>query len=199
VGKCAKIGKQLGFEGRAFKKASIFGGSLLKGNAREKRPLDSKLPIHLVLRADVKGNLSMRHPRSYARVNRIIENAAKKYGVRLYQYANVGNHLHLLLRVPNLHLWGSFIREVTGRIAQQVQDLKGPQKGEKVWLFKPYTRVVHGWGAAFRSAKRYVLFNEWEGAGHISRRDYRSLRELELEWSDRSENSPIDRRGEGYV
>lgn len=178
------MARQFKFTGTEFKSTDCFGGSLLKGNARNRRPLDTKLPLHLVLRADVAKNLSMRSPHSFNEVNQIVTDAVRKYGLTLYQYANVGNHLHLLLRVPNRYLWARFIRELTGRIAQRVQGLRGPAKGSGFWLFKPYTRVIKGWGRAFKSVKDYVLFNQWEGDGHISRRDYRSLKELRLQWAD---------------
>lgn len=178
------MSKQFKFQGKDFKSVECFGGAVLKGNARSRRPLDTKLPLHLVLRADIQKSLSMRNPRSFAVVNRLVSGLCAKYGIRLYQYANVGNHLHLLLRVPNRRLWARFIRELTGRIAQVVQGLRGRQKGTQFWLFKPFTRVIKGWGRAFKSIKDYVMYNDWEGDGNISRRDGLSLRELRKIWDD---------------
>src|SRR5256885_229385 len=97
----AKKKAQLEFEG--FKKPNpAFGGSLLKGNPKTKRPLASKLPIHLTLRARQGG---MRNQERFTSVNRLVDQVASKYGVRIYEYANVGNHLHMVIKLTRIYLW----------------------------------------------------------------------------------------------
>src|SRR4051794_40926934 len=92
-----------------------FGGQLLKGNPKGKRPLSTKLPIHLVLRSDyAKGRLHFRHPLNFRDVNLVVYAIAKKYGIKIYEYANVGNHLHILMKLGNRRLWNRFIRELCG-------------------------------------------------------------------------------------
>src|SRR5690349_18553889 len=127
---------QLGFDGAGFRKKLSFGGSLLKGNARERRPIDTKMPLHLVLRAQVDKGRSMLSPHCFNAIYETIKRTSKKYGITIYDHANVGNHLHLLIRVTNRHVWGGFIRELTGRIAQITQGLKGREKGRKFWIHK---------------------------------------------------------------
>ena len=77
--------KQLEFDELRRPKDS-FGGSLLKGNAKSKRPLDSKLPILLTLRAAKRG---MRLPKAFGKVDAALNRCAAKYGVKIYEYANV--------------------------------------------------------------------------------------------------------------
>ena len=114
----AKRSRQQEFQDKAFKKPDpCFGGSLLKGNPKGKRPLDSKLPIHLTLRATMSV-LKLRT--TYGKVNRIVYDSAKRHGVQIYKYANVGNHLHILIKIPRIGRWAAFIRELTGRIAQEI-------------------------------------------------------------------------------
>lgn len=165
-----KRGSQLKFEG--FKRAKdCFGGGLLKNShAKTARPLSSKLPIHVVLRSVRCGDdYSMKHPRSFDKVNSCVRLTARKHGVRIYEYANVGNHLHLLLKLRSVHGWKAFIRELTSRISQLVQNRRPHQKHFKFWAQRPFTRIVRGWKRAYREAKDYVLLNELEGAGLISR------------------------------
>lgn len=116
-----KRSKQLEFVGAGLKKPDVrFGGSLLgKSNPKRKRSLDSKRPIHLVLRANQSG---MRSPRTHVGVNRLMTSTAQKYGVTIYEYANVGNHLHAVIRLKRLDRWAAFIRELTGRIAWYVKE-----------------------------------------------------------------------------
>jgi hypothetical protein len=89
--------------------------------------------------------------------------------VRLYEYANVGNHLHLLIKLRNRPSWAAFIREVTGRIAQ----LTGTK-----WLHRPFTRIVRGWRKAYRNARRYVLLNFYEAEGSLAENEELELREM---------------------
>ena len=169
--------KQYEFRGKGIDKTKDwFGGSLLKGNPKSNRPLSSKLPLHIVLRTHTKN--SMRKPKAFGVVHTLLYSVAKKHGVKIYEYANVGNHLHLLVRIPHVRLWAAFIRELTGRLSQQMQGLKGPQKGEKYWAYRPFTRVVRGWRKAYQIAKDYVILNQLEGDGIIKRSEVKRLADL---------------------
>ena len=165
--------KQLSFLGVGFDKPRAeFGGELLKNsNAKCKRPLDSKLPLHLVLRSTKS---LMRLPKNLIFVDQTVHDVCRQHGVRLYEYANVGNHLHLLIKIPNRAAWAAFIRELTGRIAYKLR-LK--------WDKLPFTRIVSGWRKAYRAAKDYVTINRMEVLGLATRAQIRFLRETEKYWS----------------
>lgn len=171
--------QQLEFGGQGFfKPRDCFGGGLLKNsNAKTKRPLDSKLPIHLSLRTSW-GRLRL--PKTFAKVNQAVADISRKHGVRIYKYANVGNHLHLLIKVPRLSSWAAFIRELSGRVAQIAQGITGPEKGRKFWAQRPFTRIVRGWREAFQTIKQYIVLNELETNGFISRKETKTLKDLRL-------------------
>ncbi|MFZ4404442.1 MAG: hypothetical protein ACOYOK_10105, partial [Pseudobdellovibrionaceae bacterium] len=92
--------QQLSFDSYLTKPLKEFGGSLLKkSNAKVARPISTKHAMHIVLRSDrAKGASSMLAAKNSKKIQRIIWNQAQRCGVRIYEYANVGNHLHLLLR-----------------------------------------------------------------------------------------------------
>ena len=167
--------RQFQFEGSEFIiPNSSFGGSMLKNsNAKVGRPLDSKLPIHLSLRAHKS---VMRLPKTINLVDDQVERTCKKHGVRLYKYATVGNHLHMVIKIPQRRRWNAFIRELSGRVAQLVRE-KLSLDGE-FWTQRPFTRLVAGWGKAFQMAKDYVYLNWCEGEGHIKRDQTRNVKEL---------------------
>ena len=170
--------KQLEFKG--FKRTKdVFGGSLLKGNPKTKRPLDSKLPTLLTLRGIQSG---MRNPKTYGKVDHIVYKTAEKYGIRIYQYANVGNHLHILIKVSKLKLWPAFIRELTGRIGSLLKTTLNLAK--KFWKYRPHTRIVRGWQKAYKTAKLYVHMNFLEAEGHINRTETKTLRDLRAIFTD---------------
>lgn len=165
---------QLDFGGSAFIKPNAeFGGNLLKGNPKGRRPLSSKLPVHVTLRAT---RSILRLPKTHGLVNRELNRAAKRYGIRIYRWANVGNHIHLLIRIGKISNWTPFIRHLTGRIAQGSRQL-----GVKIgtfWAYRPHTRILAGWGRAFRVVSDYVRLNQLEGDGMIKRQEMATTKDL---------------------
>ncbi len=183
-----RSGYQYKFGGSGLEKPSdCFGGSLLRGNPKTKRPLASKLPIHLALRSHKS---VLRLPKTFAHVDAITIATARRHGVRIYKAANVGNHIHLLIKLRNIESWAAFIRELTGRIAQEVLgrlpsgDSGDPSEKRAFWRFRPFTRIVRGWQKAFRSAKQYIELNRLEAEGFISRKETKTLKDLRLIWAD---------------
>ncbi len=187
MGKRAKREKQLSFEDLVEKPSKnappkgCFGGKYLgDSHAKTKRSLESKLPIHLTLKS-YKG--LMRTPKAFKVVNETVKKIAKKHGVKIYKYANVGNHLHLVIKIHSLRSWKAFIRELTGTIARAIHRIfdgvSGPKKAkEKFWSQKPYTRIVQGWRRPFEIAKDYVTLNLLEAEGMISRKETKTLADL---------------------
>jgi hypothetical protein len=173
--------KQYAFRGKGLEKPrDWFGGSTIgnskKTNPKTARPLSSKLPLHLVLRTDSKN--SMKKPKAFGLVHRILIRTMKKHGVTLYDYSNVGSHLHVLLKIPHVNRWPAFIRELTGRLSQEMQGLKGQAKGVKYWANRPYTRIVQGWKKAFKIVKEYIHLNDLEAEGFISRKQMKRVADL---------------------
>ena len=172
----ANRAKQFEFNDPLFKKpGDIFGGSHLKSHPKVKRPIASKLPLHLVLRANQS---SFRLPATYKIVNQTVREIAKKHGVRIYKYSNNGNHLHVLLKLSRIHRWSPFIRELTSQIVQKLCELGVTFKVEKLWMGRPFTRIVRGWKKAFKTVKEYLYLNELEAEGRISRNEIRNLKDL---------------------
>jgi REP element-mobilizing transposase RayT len=164
--------KQLSFLGSGFKKPSAsFGGALLKNShAKCRRPIETKLPLHLVLKSDKS---LMRLPKNFGFVDRTVMDACKKHGIRIYEYANAGNHLHILIRVTNRRLWAAFIRELTGRIAYRLKFK---------WEQRPFTRIVGGWRKAFQGMKQYIEYNGMEASGYATREQVRFIRDFKEFW-----------------
>lgn len=152
------------------------GGALRKGKRKLARAIDPKQLIHTVLRStQACGSWSMLSPRLQPHVDQATRRIAAKHGVRLYHYANVGNHLHLLVKTPTRTAFKNFLRELTGVIAVIVT---GAKKGNSLakreglrgfWDFLPYTRLV-SWGRDFENLRLYFVKNLFEAAGLLTRR-----------------------------
>jgi hypothetical protein len=156
-----------------------YGGDLLnkrKGRSHG-RPLDTKNTMHLVLRSSkAKGKQSFYRLENARKVWGIVDRFSKKYGIRVLSFANVGNHLHLQIKLANRFTYRPFIRAVTAAIAMAITgrnrwNKEGPK--EKFWDLRPFTRVVVGW-RAFLNLQDYIAINRAEGFG-FSRDEARDI------------------------
>jgi REP element-mobilizing transposase RayT len=145
----------------------IFGGSLLKGsNPKEKRPVSTKHPMHIVLRSShTKGGRSFLSQRNSKVIDRIIKNHARRWGLRLYRYENVGNHIHLLVKTSHRAYLKGFLRSITGLIARHMMGAeRGSGKAIKFWCARPFSRIVT-WGRDYKSVLSYFEKNQLQALG----------------------------------
>lgn len=105
-----------------FKKESLsYGGDLQtkrKGRAYA-RPLSTKHSMHLTLRSTkAKGKMSfLRYKKD---IQDILKKFAVKNNIQLVSSANVGNHLHLQIKLSRRESYKPFIRAITSAIAMKV-------------------------------------------------------------------------------
>ncbi len=184
---------QSSLPGFSFSKKLSFGGSQHKSNPKTARPLSTKEAIHVVMRSTrATGQRSfLLHAKS---IERILKKQAKACGVNLYDLANAGNHLHMVIRVPSRRLYMRFMRSSSGLIARVVlgkergraqgttnesvsnEVPKPPEfsrtKKIKFWDARPFTRIV-AWGKAYKTLKNYLKLNRVETLGieRLSARD----------------------------
>jgi len=158
---------------QTFKQLALFrapdlfhGSSLRQGKRKIARPLDPKRPIHLVLKSSqARGPLSLLQPRRAKRIQQLVEETAKRHQIKIYQFTNVGNHLHLLVKTKNRLHFQNFLRIIAGKIAILVTQAKKGQKKGRFWDGLSFTRVVN-WGKDFTKLSRYFIKNELESFGY---------------------------------
>jgi REP element-mobilizing transposase RayT len=149
-----------------------FGGTpRTTRKSRGKRPLSAKQTIHLTLRSTkAKGPLSLRRKRHA--IEDAVRRQAAQARIKLLRLANVGNHLHLHIKLPNdvLHRdeYRRFIRAITGLIARLALNAErgAPRlaRGERFWDLRPYTRVLSSWREHLWLVD-YININQLEGMG----------------------------------
>ena len=167
-----RVKKESFFPGLNFKTVAVsHGGELGKGKRKEQRPFDPKQALHVVLRSSLaRGERSMLHPNHCDHIHSLTLRLAKRWGVRLYRYANVGNHIHLLLKAPSRAVWQRFLRELAGGIpiivtgARKGDALPKNESGRGFWDHVAFTRIVH-FGRDFQNMGRYLIKNIFESAG----------------------------------
>ena len=138
----------------------MFGGSLQKSHPKVKRPLTKKQTIHLVLKSEyAMGARSMLQKRNSDYIGKLIRDKAKRCCIRIYHFVNVGNHLHLVIKLDDLNGFAPFIRSITGLIARHVlKAQRGAAQGLKFWIARPFTRII-AWGRDYKHIKNYMTKN----------------------------------------
>ncbi|MBI2606647.1 MAG: transposase [Deltaproteobacteria bacterium] len=161
-----------------------------RGRRKTFRPLDTKRPVHIVMRSSrARGSwslLSLAHKKS---IDSIVYKFAHRFRVRVMHFENVGNHVHLLVRASRRGDFQSFMRTVPAQIATRVT---GAKKGKavaprtegvnlagrnaagehghasdvkrKFWDSLAYSRVVN-WGKDLLGLHHYFTKNAFEGEG----------------------------------
>ncbi len=162
--------KQQSFE-NLKKGLKAYGGKLRnKACNRHERPLVFRSgSMHISLKSTkAMGRYSFQDSRNRARVKRFIEEFSTKKGVLILSMANVGNHLHLHVKLHNRDLYIAWIRGLTSGLAMMVMGLQGlknlRKKKLKFWDQRPFSRVIENF-KHFLTAKKYLEINQLEGLG----------------------------------
>ena len=141
------------------------GGEIRKGRRKLARPVDPKRPLHVVLRSEkAKGEHSLLYGETPAFIQALLKQLSRRHRVKVYEFANSGNHLHLLVKGETRKGIQNFLRVLAGKVAQCATGAKKGACFGKFWGALAYSRVVE-WGRAFTEAKYYVLRNELETLG----------------------------------
>jgi len=125
----------------------------------------------------------MLRPQHCNHIQALLHRLKKRWGVSVYRYANVGNHLHLLIRCRSRRAWQGFIRELSGGVAMIVTGAKkgnalkrsivpgtsvsNANAGKSIrgfWDHLVFTRIV-SFGRDFNGVAQYVCTNLWEELG----------------------------------
>lgn len=142
-----------------------FGGGRFKSyNPNVARPIAAKTPIHVVMRSPMaKGHLSLLF--FDKEIRGILNKHSKRQGIKIYDMANAGNHIHFICYLPRTDSWRIFIRSIAGLIARLVLGVeRGRGIGAKFWEGRPWTRILM-WGRGYKAAKKYLGLNKIEALG----------------------------------
>jgi hypothetical protein len=138
------------------------GGALARGRRKLERPVSTRRPMHVVLASErARGPWSLRrHERAVLGALRAM---AHRFRVRVYDFANVGSHLHLLIRVRRRDVFQGFLRSFAGIVARRVTGARRGRPCGRFFTCLAWSRVV-SWGRDYLLGMRhYVLRNRIEG------------------------------------
>ncbi len=147
------------------------GGTTGIGRRKLERPLGKRNWLHLVLKSDkAVGKLSFLGAKNKIIVEKIIMDKARKFGVIIADIANVGNHIHLKVRITTRELFQKFLKSVTALIARKVTGAKKGRPFGKFWQGLAYTRVLKSYLEEL-NLKGYFTANRSEAAHGPEARD----------------------------
>jgi REP element-mobilizing transposase RayT len=129
---------------------SEFGGTLLAGKRKSRRPFSSRNAMKLVLRADIKESGSLLKHR--LKIESELNKLAEKFGIKIYEKALVSNHIHMTAHFFSRGSYNKFIRAFTGTASKSLR-IK--------WPLRPWTRIL-SWGRALKTAIQYTKQNHLE-------------------------------------
>ena len=111
--------------------------------AKVERPLSNKKWIHLTLKSHkAKGELSFLHSKNRAKVEKILNEKARKFHVVISELVNMGNHFHIKLKISSRESFQHFLRAVTTLIARTITGARKGQPFGRFWQGLAYTRVL---------------------------------------------------------
>jgi len=147
---------------RAELQRTEHGGDFRQGRRKLERPVSVRRPMHVVLRSErARGGWSMK--KHQAKIREALRACVLRSGVRVYDFANVGSHLHLLVRARRRDAFQRFLRTFAGIVARIVTGARRgkPLRAGPFWSALAWSRVV-AWGRDFWGVRHYVFRNRIE-------------------------------------
>jgi REP element-mobilizing transposase RayT len=137
------------------------GGAVRRGRRKLERPVSTRRPMHVVLSSErARGAWSLRrHERT---VRDALRKMAHRFGVLVYDFANVGSHLHLLVRVRRRDAFQAFLRAFAGIVARRVTGARRGRPSGRFFSGLAWSRVV-AWGRDYLGVRHYVFRNQIGG------------------------------------
>jgi REP element-mobilizing transposase RayT len=160
--------------GLEWKKGEAFGGGRSHQNhPKQPRPFHSKADLHIVMRSEhATGKKSfLAHAK---RVREITNSLAKRSFIELKDFANSGNHLHLIVRARSKPALTTFLKGLSGVLCRLVTGIQRGRAGEKralgysFWDGRPFSRILTTM-EIFRAVKNYLELNRFEISAGLPR------------------------------
>jgi hypothetical protein len=147
------------------------GGAPTKGKRKLERPLSTKKWIHLILRSDrAKGPMSFLVPKNKLFIQQTLKAKAKKFGVTIGDLANVGNHLHIKIKITSRGMFQKFLKSITTLIARKLTGARRGKPFGRFWLGLAYTRVLMSYTEEL-NLQGYFIANRLEGGNSREARE----------------------------
>ena len=106
---------------------------------------------------------------------------AEKHFVRIQDFVNAGNHLHLMVRARNRPTFQAFLRSVTAMIARAVTGARRGRPFGKFWDGLAFTRALTS-SREERILRDYITANAFEAEFGVMMREEHLMRQAHQPW-----------------
>jgi hypothetical protein len=125
------------------------GGISRTGQRKTSRPLEPTLPLYVVLRSSrARGKWSLARPPIRVAVKDTLRALSARHGIKVFEFSNGGDQVHLLLRAQSRASFQAFLRSFAGLVARQVTGARKGKPSGRFWDALTYSRVLK-WGEEF--------------------------------------------------
>jgi hypothetical protein len=143
------------------------GGVAKTGQRKTSRPLEPSLPLYMVLRSSrAHGKWSLQKPTTKAHIEKTLTTLAQRHGIKVFEFANGGDQIHLLLKAKSRPGFQAFLRAFAGLTARLVTGAKKGKPAGKFWDTLTYSRVLP-WGEEFDFVREYLSKNDLDALEHL--------------------------------
>lgn len=147
------------------------GGGPAKGRRKVHRPLSTKKWIHLTLKSQKAiGKMSFKLPKNRFFIEKLVKEKAKKFGIIIGGQANVGNHLHLKVKITSRGMFQKFLKSLTTLIARKLTGARRGKPFGRFWDHLAHTRVLMSYTEEL-NLDGYLIANRLEAAKSTRERE----------------------------
>ena len=94
-------------------------------------------------------------------IDKLVAVKARKFGVEVKDFVNMGNHIHFQLRIVSRVGFQNFLRSISNLIARHVTGARKGKPFGKFWQGLAFTRVITSY-FELTGFERYLLANKIE-------------------------------------
>ncbi len=105
-------------------------------------------------------------------IERRLYSYGNRFAIRIFRFANSGNHLHILLKSADKTNLQNFLRTFAGVIPRVVAGAKKGNPYGRFWDSLAYSKLL-SFGRQFKNTSNYIAKNTLEAFGIIPTRDGR--------------------------
>ena len=136
------------------------GGTERTGQRKTSRPLEPTLPLYVVLRSSrARGKWSLARSPTRAAVKATLRTLSARHGIKVFEYSNGGDQVHLLLRARSRASFQAFLRAFAGLVARKVTGARKGKPSGRFWDTLTYSRVLK-WGEEFDLVRSFLAGGE---------------------------------------
>jgi REP element-mobilizing transposase RayT len=100
-------------------------------------------------------------PATESRIRELLRELGQRHGIKIFEYSNGGDQIHLLLRAKSRAGFQAFLRAFAGLTARLVTGAKKGKPSGKFWDALTYSRVLT-WGKEFDALRELLAKGDLE-------------------------------------